>query len=106
MVKVIFVDHAGGHHETEGAVGSSVMHVAVANNIPGIDGDCGGMCACATCHITVDAAWADKTGERSELEESMLTFLPDVSSAARLGCQIKLTPELDGLTVHLPIEQF
>lgn len=106
MAKITFVDHDGTKHDVDAAIGSNVMQVAVDNNIRGIDGDCGGMCACATCHITVDPAWFAKTGARSENEESMLTFLPEIAETARLGCQIKITDELDGLVVHLPIEQF
>lgn len=106
MTKVTFIDHAGTRYEAEAANGISLMQVAVNNNIPGIDGDCGGMCACATCHIKVDEAWFQRTGPRSDTEESMLTFLPEITETARLGCQIKLTDELDGIVVHLPIEQF
>lgn len=106
MTKVTFIDYQGKRYAAEAANGTSLMQVAVNNNIPGIDGDCGGMCACATCHVMVDDAWFAKTGERSDNEESMLTFLPEVSATARLGCQIKLSEELDGIVVHLPIEQF
>jgi 2Fe-2S ferredoxin len=106
MAKITFVEHDGTKHDVEVTVGSNVMQAAVDNSIQGIDGDCGGMCACATCHVTVDPDWFEKTGPRSENEESMLTFLPEIAETARLGCQIEITDDLDGLVVHLPIEQF
>ncbi|SFK24136.1 2Fe-2S iron-sulfur cluster-binding protein [Celeribacter neptunius] len=106
MAKVTFVDHDGTKHEVEAPIGNNLMEIAVNNNIAGIDGDCGGMAACATCHVTVDPAWYAKTGARSEAEESMLTFLPEIAETARLGCQIEMTEELDGLVLHLPVEQF
>jgi 2Fe-2S ferredoxin len=73
--------------------------------VPGIDGDCGGACACATCHVYVDEAWNGRAGERSTMESSMLEFAENVESNSRLGCQIKMTADLDGLTVRLPESQ-
>ena len=81
------------------------MEAAVKNNIPGIDADCGGACACATCHVYVDAAWLDKTGKPSAMEESMLDFAENVESNSRLSCQIKVSDALSGLTVRLPESQ-
>ncbi len=89
----------------EVADGYSVMEGAINNAIPGIDGDCGGSCACATCHVYVDPAWLAKTGERSEMEESMLDFAAEVEENSRLGCQIKMSAELDGLIVRMPEAQ-
>jgi 2Fe-2S ferredoxin len=77
----------------------------VKNNIPGIDADCGGACACATCHVYVDPAWVDKTGSQSAMEESMLDFAENVESNSRLSCQIKVSDELDGLVVRMPQSQ-
>ena len=84
----------------------TVMESAVKNMVPGIDADCGGACACATCHVYVEPDWLEKTGEREEMEEDMLDFAFDVRENSRLSCQIKVAPELDGLTVRVPEKQF
>lgn len=105
MPKVTYIEHNGTVHEVEVADGYSVMEGAINNAIPGIDGDCGGSCACATCHVYVDPAWLAKTGERSEMEESMLDFAAEVEENSRLGCQIKMSAELDGLIVRMPEAQ-
>ena len=102
MVKVTFTEHDGTVHEAEGQAGLTVMETAVKNNVPGIDADCGGACACATCHVYVDGDWAPKTGSPSPMEESMLDFASEREETSRLSCQIKLTAELDGLAVRLP----
>jgi len=102
MPKVIFIEHSGTRHEVEVPVGHSVMRGAVDNGVPGIDADCGGECACATCHIYVDEAWLAKTGARTEREESMLSFAAVTQDNSRLSCQIAMTSELDGLVVSLP----
>jgi 2Fe-2S ferredoxin len=85
--------------------GFTVMEGAVKNNVPGIDADCGGACACATCHVYVDPAWAEKTGKASAMEESMLDFAENVTETSRLSCQIKVTDELEGLVVRMPESQ-
>jgi 2Fe-2S ferredoxin len=77
----------------------------VKSNVPGIDADCGGACACATCHVYVDDAWLGKAGTPSAMESSMLSFAENVESSSRLSCQIKITDALDGLTVRLPESQ-
>jgi 2Fe-2S ferredoxin len=105
MAKITFIQHDGTEHVHEGKTGLSVMEVAVKNNVPGIDADCGGACACATCHVYVDAAWADKTGEAGSMEQSMLDFANDVEPTSRLSCQIKISDALDGLVVRLPKSQ-
>ena len=105
MAKIIFIEHSGTTHEVEAKTGLSVMEAAVKNNVPGIDADCGGACACATCHVYVDPAWLDKTGKPSAMEESMLDFAENVESNSRLSCQIKVSDALDGLTVRLPESQ-
>jgi 2Fe-2S ferredoxin len=74
--------------------------------VPGIEAECGGACACATCHVYVDEAWREKTGEPSQMEQDMLDFAFDVRKESRLSCQIKVTPELDGLVVQVPDKQF
>jgi len=105
MAKVTYIQFDGASQVVDVKPGLSVMEGAVKNNIPGIDADCGGACACATCHVYVDEAWAARTGERSAMEESMLDFASDVAPNSRLSCQIKVTDELDGLVVRLPESQ-
>jgi 2Fe-2S ferredoxin len=82
------------------------MEVAKLNNIAGIEAECGGACACATCHVYVDEAWRDKTGKPSDMEEDMLDFAFDVQEGSRLCCQIKVSDTLDGLVVRVPAKQF
>jgi 2Fe-2S ferredoxin len=105
MPKVTFVQHDGAMRTVEVKSGQSLMEGAVKNGVPGIDADCGGACACATCHVYVDDAWLGRTGGRSDLEESMLEFAESVLTNSRLSCQIKVTDDLDGLTVGLPVTQ-
>ena len=102
MPKVIFIDHEGNSKEVEAKNGTTVMEAAVQNMVPGIDADCGGACACATCHVYVDEAWTAKLKPREDMEESMLDFAEDVKDNSRLSCQIQLTDELDGITVTTP----
>jgi 2Fe-2S ferredoxin len=105
MAKITYIEHNGTVHEIEVKTGLSVMEGAVKNNIPGIDADCGGACACATCHVYVDPEWLAKTGKPAAMEESMLDFAEAVQENSRLSCQIKVTDELDGLVVRLPESQ-
>ena len=105
MAKITYIEHDGTPHEVDVKTGLSVMEGAVKNNIPGIDADCGGACACATCHVYVDEQWLDKTGEKSAMEESMLDFAEGVEPNSRLSCQIKVSDELDGLVVRMPESQ-
>jgi ferredoxin, 2Fe-2S len=105
MAKITYVEFNGKEHVVDVKTGLSVMEGAVKNNIPGIDADCGGACACATCHVYVDQAWVDKTGSQSAMEESMLDFAENVEPNSRLSCQIKVTDELDGLVVRMPQSQ-
>lgn len=102
MAKIKYVEHTGKEHVVEVPNGWSVMEGAVKNLIPGIDADCGGACACATCHVYVDPAWADKVGKPESMEESMLDFAYEPKENSRLSCQIKITADLDGLIVRLP----
>ncbi len=105
MAKITYIEHDGKTHELEIAEGMSVMEGAVKNGVPGIDADCGGACACATCHVYVDDAWIAKTGEPSSMEQSMLDFANDVTDNSRLSCQIKVTKDVDGLIVRIPSSQ-
>lgn len=106
MAKITYIEFNGTEHVVDVENGLSVMEGATQNTVPGIDGDCGGACACATCHVYVDDSWTDKAGERSQMEESMLDFTSDVKDNSRLCCQIKVTDELDGLVVRLPEHQY
>jgi 2Fe-2S ferredoxin len=105
MPKIKYVEHNGKEHEVEVPTGWSVMEGAVKNLIPGIDADCGGACACATCHVYVDAAWLGKLEPKSDMEETMLDFAQELEPNSRLSCQIKVTPELDGMIVKTPKSQ-
>ena len=105
MPKITYIEHDGAEHVVDVKTGLSVMEGAVRNNIPGIDADCGGACACATCHVHGDAAWIDKTGQASVMEESMLDFADNVTETSRLSCQIPVTDALDGLVVRMPESQ-
>jgi 2Fe-2S ferredoxin len=105
MPKIKFIDEAGKEREVDVPVGWSVMEGAVKNLVPGIDADCGGACACATCQVYVDPAWLDKLLPKQEMEEAMLDFAQDVKPNSRLSCQITVTPDLDGLVVRTPKSQ-
>jgi 2Fe-2S ferredoxin len=105
MAKITYVEHDGTEHVVDVKTGLSIMEGAVKNNVPGIDADCGGACACATCHVYVDPAWVEKTGAKSAMEESMLEFAENVEENSRLSCQIKVSDELDGLVVRMPESQ-
>jgi len=105
MAKITYIEHDGTEHMVDVEDGMTVMEGAVRNMVPGIDADCGGACACATCHVYVDESWTGKTGERSSMEESMLDFADDVRDNSRLSCQIKVSGALDGLIVRMPEEQ-
>lgn len=105
MPSVKFISHEGQETTIEAAEGLSVMEVAVRNRVSGIEGDCGGACACSTCHVYVDEMWREKVGQASEMEEDMLDFAFDVREGSRLSCQIKVNNELDGVIIHLPSRQ-
>ena len=106
MSKVIYIAADGTRHTVEAASGVSAMEAAVQNNVPGIDGDCGGNAACATCHVYVDPAWADKAGSAAPgIEQDMLSLTDGFMPNSRLACQIRLTDELDGLVLRMPAGQ-
>jgi 2Fe-2S ferredoxin len=103
--KITYIDSAGSARTVDAEVGATVMETALKHGVPGIEAECGGACACATCHVYVDEAWREKTGEPSPMEEDMLDFGYDVRPNSRLSCQIKVTEDLDGLVVSVPERQ-
>lgn len=105
MAKITFIDAAGVSRDVEAKNGQSVMEAAVQNMVPGIDADCGGACACATCHVYVAEEWLSKLKDKDDMEDSMLDFAEDVKDSSRLCCQIMISDELDGLTVTTPDSQ-
>jgi 2Fe-2S ferredoxin len=102
MAKITFIQHNGTEQTVDGLPGMSVMETAVKNQVPGIDADCGGACACATCHVYVQADWLARTGARTEMEESMLSFAAATAPNSRLACQIEMSDALDGIVVSMP----
>ena len=105
MPVITYVEHDGAEHRVTVKSGVSLMQGAVSNNVPGIDADCGGACACATCHVYVDEAWTARTGERGDMEAAMLDFAEGVEATSRLACQIIVDDSHDGLVVRLPEAQ-
>jgi 2Fe-2S ferredoxin len=105
MPKIIYVEHNGTEHPIEVKNGLSVMEGAINNSVPGIDADCGGACACATCHVHVDPTWLPRLKPADALERSMIDFATGSDENSRMSCQIKVTAELDGLIVRLPESQ-
>jgi len=105
MPKINYIEHTGKLHTIEVPNGLSVMEGAVQNNIPGIDADCGGSMACATCHVYVKEEWFDKINKKSEGEDDMLDQAFEPNKFSRLSCQISVSNEIDGLVVDLPKKQ-
>jgi 2Fe-2S ferredoxin len=106
MVTIVFVSNDGRERrQVSAAPGESVMRAAVKAGVPGIDADCGGACACATCHVYVERAWRDAIGAPNEMEIAMLEAATDFRPESRLSCQIKIRPEFEGLTLGLPVSQ-
>jgi len=106
MIRIVFVDSDGRQRAAQIREGQSLMEGALANRIPGIDGDCGGACACATCHVYVEPDWLERLDPPSELETNMLKMAIDPQPNSRLACQIKARKDLDGLTVRTPLSQY
>jgi ferredoxin, 2Fe-2S len=106
MAKITFILHNGVEQTVDGIPGMNVMEAAVKNMVPGIDADCGGACACATCHVYLEPEWLDKVGKRAAMEEDMLDFAFDVRDSSRLSCQIKISDAINGLRVRVPAKQF
>ena len=105
MPKITYVEHNGKSHTLEVPNGLSVMEGAIQNNVPGIDADCGGACACATCHIYVDETWFSKLPKKEDAEQDMLDMAFEPNKFSRLSCQLTVTDELDGLVVKMPLKQ-
>ncbi len=105
MAKLTYIAFDGTRFDVDALNGSTVMENAIRNAIPGIEAECGGACACATCHVYVDEAWKDVVGEPEAMEEDMLDFAYDVRPNSRLSCQIKVSDALDGLVVAIPERQ-
>lgn len=106
MTKITYLEHNGTARTVDLPDGVSLMDGALRHAIPGIDGDCGGACACATCHVYVDDEWLTKLSPMSELERGMIAYATDVNANSRLACQIKVSPALDGLIVRTPADQY
>lgn len=105
MPAVTYIEHNGDTIHAEAPLNRNLMQVALDNSVPGILGDCGGSCSCATCHGYIDAFWAERLPPISETEAFMLEGVPEFRPTSRLCCQIRMTPELDGLVIRLPLEQ-
>lgn len=108
MVKVTFVAHDGRRFPVEIGSGMTAREAALFNDVPGIDGDCGGQCACATCHVHVDPAWIDRVGRLAEgsMEADLLQFAEGTTQESRLACQIAIAEDLEGLVLHVPEQQY
>jgi ferredoxin, 2Fe-2S len=106
MAKITFIQPDGSSQTVEAEVGLTVMEAARLHNIAGVEAECGGACACATCHVYVDPGWRAAAGKPADMEEDMLDFAFDVREESRLCCQIKVTSALDGLVVRIPAKQF
>jgi ferredoxin, 2Fe-2S len=102
MTQVTFIEFNGKVHTVAAQNGLSLMRAAVDNNVPGIDADCGGSCACATCHVYITPEWQGKLGKQSKMEEDMLDFAASTQPNSRLACQINIDEALDGLVVTMP----
>lgn len=105
MAKITYISSDGKEFVVDAKNGSTVMENAVKNSVPGIEAECGGACACATCHVYVDDAWAEKVGSPEAMEEDMLDFAFEMKETSRLSCQVTVSDELDGLIVHIPSQQ-
>jgi len=105
MPRITFMDISGTARTVEAEVGATVMEAAIKHGVPGIDAECGGGCACATCHVYIEEEWLDAVGPPQPMEEDMLDFASDVRANSRLSCQIEVRPDLDGLVVHTPARQ-
>jgi len=105
MAKITYIEHSGKSHTVEVPTEMSVMEGAVQNNIPGIDADCGGACACATCHVYVEEKWIDKLSKKEEAEQEMLDMAFEPNKFSRLSCQLTVTDDMDGMVVKMPSKQ-
>ena len=105
MPKITYIDSADVSRTIDAENGSTVMESAIKNGVPEIEAECGGACACATCHVYVDESWAERIPPAQPMEEDMLDFAFDVRPTSRLSCQIRVTAEIDGLAVTTPERQ-
>ncbi len=105
MPKITYVDSEGQRYDVEAENGTTVMENAIRNGVPGIEAECGGACACATCHVYVEDAFMPVVGEPEPMEEDMLDFAFEVRPSSRLSCQIRVSDDLDGMTVTVPERQ-
>ncbi|WP_420560511.1 2Fe-2S iron-sulfur cluster-binding protein [Tepidicaulis sp.] len=105
MTKVVFIEHDGTEHEVDAENGTNLMEAATKHLVPGIDADCGGACACATCMIYVPEEWAAKLPAKEDMEETMLDFCDHSKENSRLACQIEVTDALEGIRVSMPASQ-
>ncbi len=105
MAKITFIDSGGVARTVEGEAGATVMEAAIKNGVPEIEAECGGACACSTCHVYIDETWKEKVGAPSPMEEDMLDFAFEVKPNSRLSCQIKVNDDFDGLIVRTPSRQ-
>lgn len=106
MTKITFIQPDGESQTVEAENGLTIMEAAKLNDIAGIEAECGGTCACATCHVYVNEAWRDRISKANDMEENMLDFAFDVRKGSRLSCQIKISDAIDGLVVCVPTKQF
>ena len=105
MAKITFVENNGTEHTIDAPEGTTLMEAATKNSVPGIDADCGGACACATCMVYVPAEWKDKLDAIDTMEETMLDFCEHSDENSRLSCQIKVTADMDGMRITMPESQ-
>ena len=102
MGSITFIEHNGTQHDIDIEEGKSLMQIAMDNGVPGVDADCGGACACGTCHVIVDTDWIETTGSATEDEVQMLDLSPEKTDSSRLSCQIPTSEAMDGMVVRLP----
>ena len=105
MAKITYIEHSGKSHTIEVQNGLTVMEGAVQNNVPGIDADCGGSMACATCHVYVKEEWFNKLPKKEDGEEDMLDMAYEPNKFSRLSCQLTVSDKLEGIIVNLPEKQ-
>ncbi len=106
MPLIFYVTHDGNQYEADVAIGDTVMQGAVNTMIDGIVAECGGSCVCSTCHCYVDEAWAERIGPATGVEADMVAAVSEPKETSRLSCQITVSADMEGLTVHLPASQY
>ena len=106
MISLTFIEPSGLEHRVRASIGKTLMQAAVESSLPGIPADCGGACSCGTCHVQIDQAWLERVPGSEAFEDEMLDCVGGRSQTSRLSCQIPLTPQLDGMVVHIPAPQW